>query len=410
MTLEGTVERIAPGGRALLRTSEGVVFARGGLPGERVRVRVERAARGVRHGVVVEVLLASPDRVAPDCALHPRCGGCDLLALARAAQGEVKVGIVRDALTRIARLDEATLARALRPLLAPGPGDDGRRRRATLVMKGGAPAFSAPERHERIAVARCPALHPTIDMALPLLAALDAQEGLRVQLACDERPGAVLSVERDSAFARAFVAAGGRGAVVTATEERWGDPSLVGEVSAGQFPCVSDAGVFAQATRFGGRAILDEVLRVTAVEAGLQVLELFCGSGHLTVPLMARGARVDAVEGDPRAVRFCQENLANTVGTGSAQARVAYIDERLPVAARPALVVADPPRTGIPGLALLAERLDARRWVLVACDPATGARDLATLVALGYALVSLTPIDAFPRTSHVEWVALLERP
>lgn len=409
MTLEGDVERIAPGGRALLRTPEGVVFARGGLPGERVRVRVERAARGVRHGVVLEVLLPSPDRVPPDCALHPRCGGCDLLALAPAAQGAVKLGIVRDTLARIARLDEGTLARALRPLQAPGPGDDGRRRRATLVMRGGVPTFSAPEGHERIAVARCPALHPTLEAALALLAATGARDGLRVQLACDERPGAVLAVEGDRECARAFVAGGGRGAIVTDTEERLGDPSLVGEVSAGAFPCVSDAGVFAQATRFGGRAILDEVLRAAAPSPGGRVLELFCGSGHLTVPLVAAGARVDAVEGDLRAVRYCRDNVAKVGGPGRAEVRIAYIDESLPCAERPELVLADPPRTGIPGLARLAERLDAPRWVLVACDPATGARDLATLLAQGYALSSLTPIDAFPRTSHVEWVALLER-
>src|SRR5690606_2361336 len=72
-------------------------------------------------------------------------------------------------------------------------------------------------------------------------------------------------------------------------------------------------------------------------------------------------------------------------------------------------LVADPPRTGIDGFASLLEVLSVRRVVLVSCDPATGARALRAALERGYTLRWLTPIDAFPRTSHVEWVAALER-
>lgn len=403
------MERIAPGGRALLRTPEGVVFARGGLPGERVRVRIERAARGVRHGVVVDVLEPSSERVTPDCGLHPCCGGCDLLDLAASGRARVKVELVRDALTRVGKVPGPTLEQALQPLRAPGAGDDGARRRASLVMHQGAPTFSVADGHERVAVERCPALHPTLQGALATLARSGLPQGLRVQLACDDRPGAVIAVVDDDEAARGFVAAGGRGAVVTTREAAYGDASLVGEVTAGSFPCRSDAGVFAQATRFGGRAILEEVMRAATPAPGVKVLELFAGSGHLTVPLAAAGCRVEAVEGDARATRFCADNLTHTGVAERAAVRTAYIDEHLALAQAPDVVVADPPRTGIPGLAALARRLDAPRWVLVACDVATGARDVAILRAQGFALASLVPIDAFPRTSHVEWVALLQR-
>lgn len=410
------VERIAPGGRALLRTDQGVVFARGGLPGERVRVRIERAARGVGHGAVVEVLERSADRVAADCALHPRCGGCDLLDLAAPAHAAVKLDIVRDALVRIAKLDDEVVAAALRPLRSPGPGDDGRRRRATVALASGRPTFSAPDSHERVPVERCPALHGTLERGLATLREAHGPDGLRVQLACDDREGAVLAIEHDATAARAFVDAGGRGAVVTRTEQVFGDASLVGEVSAGAWPCRSDAGVFAQATRFGGAAIRDEVLRAAALEPGTRVLELFAGSGHLTVPLVAAGAVVDAVEGDERAVRYCRDNLAllavagDAPGDAAARAtvRCARVDVQLGWQHAPDVVVVDPPRTGVPDLTRLAERLRPRRFVLVSCDPATGARDLATLIAHGRRLISLVPIDAFPRTSHVEWVATLD--
>jgi len=72
------------------------------------------------------------------------------------------------------------------------------------------------------------------------------------------------------------------------------------------------------------------------------------------------------------------------------------------------LVVADPPRAGLGKLAV--KRLAAlapARIVLVACDPATLARDLTPLLAAGYALEKLVMIDLFPQTYHIETVAKL---
>jgi 23S rRNA (uracil1939-C5)-methyltransferase len=104
-------------------------------------------------------------------------------------------------------------------------------------------------------------------------------------------------------------------------------------------------------------------------------------------------------------VRFLAHNLAQA---GGGRARRAYIDDALSFDAHDVLV-ADPPRTGIPGFAGLLARSAARRLVLVSCDLATGARDLAVARTAGFALTWIRPIDAFPRTSHLETVSLLER-
>src|SRR5690606_36716588 len=115
LVVEGTVERMVPGGLGLLRDEEGIVLARGGLVGERGRVEVASRRGGVRQGEVVHVFLRSPERVAPDCGVHPRCGGCDLLDLSVQAQSDAKQQMVEDALRRIARLDDEQL-RSVRAL------------------------------------------------------------------------------------------------------------------------------------------------------------------------------------------------------------------------------------------------------------------------------------------------------
>jgi 23S rRNA (uracil1939-C5)-methyltransferase len=74
----------------------------------------------------------------------------------------------------------------------------------------------------------------------------------------------------------------------------------------------------------------------------------------------------------------------------------------------PDFVLADPPRTGL-GKAVVAQlnRLAPPLLTIVSCDPATLARDLGALKA--YTIESLTLVDLFPQTFHLETVARLKR-
>jgi len=117
---------------------------------------------------------------------------------------------------------------------------------------------------------------------------------------------------------------------------------------------------------------------------------------------------VVAVESDPAAARDLARNLAGS-GTETLRERAEDVLARWREA-RPDVVVLDPPRSGMArGGAEALAALGAPRIVHLACDPATLARDLATLVARGYALRSVVAFDLFPQTPHVEALAVLER-
>jgi 23S rRNA (uracil1939-C5)-methyltransferase len=300
------------------------------------------------------------------------------------------------------------------------------RRRARFVVDGGRLSYSARDSHERVRVSDCAALHPALRRALLRVATVGVgflRDGLALRLACDERGRVSAALEggtaREIELLVSWAVCDGAIALDDVDEHeiaRAGDPLLLGEITAGAVPAAaSDAGVFAQATRFGGDAILREVMRaVTEVSGGVanrNVLELFAGAGHLTLPLLLAGACVDAVEGSARAVEYLNKNIAalDEPVRKRALVRRRFIDHALPIESVPKVVVADPPRTGIPELAGLMKRLAPARLVMVSCDVATGARDLAIAMAHGYALDRLLPINAFPRTSHVEWVATLVR-
>lgn len=423
--IEGVVERLVPGGLSLLRDDEGIVFARGGLAGERVVVEVHQRRGGVRHGVVSEVLRRSPERTAPDCAAHPRCGGCDFLHLAEATQAEAKHQMVLDALRRVAKLTDAQLAK-IRPTEA-APHFAGARRRARLsVNEDGDIGFHVRGGTEVVPITDCPALAGTLRGTVEDLAETESLlPGASLQVACDDEGRVSVAVSSTGprreveAFARRLVDTGiATGSVVVSNRghvtERFGHPTLHGEIAPGCVggPYHSDAATFTQATRHGGLAITRLV--VEAALGSRHILELFAGAGHLTLPLAALGAHVVAIEGDAEASQWLVRNAEQAPFRERIDASRQRVGEHtldaLAVDGRSFdALVADPPRTGIEGLHSILSVFAVPTLVLVSCDLATGARDLRIALDHGYELSWLAPIDAFPRTSHVEWVARLER-
>src|SRR5919197_526757 len=116
--LELTIDDLAFGGEGVGRVDGYVVFVRGGLPGDRLRVRLTEARGRFGRAVVDEVLVPSPDRVAPPCPYFGQCGGCRLQHLAYPAQLAFKEKQVRETLTRVGGLPPFEL----RPIVpAPAP-------------------------------------------------------------------------------------------------------------------------------------------------------------------------------------------------------------------------------------------------------------------------------------------------
>src|SRR3982751_4200150 len=117
-TLELSVEDLAFGGEGVGRADAYVVSVRGGLPGDRLRVRLTEARGRFGRATIQEVLSPSPDRVPAPCPYFGQCGGCRLQHLAYPAQLAFKEKQVRDCLQRLGGLGDIEI----RPILpAPEP-------------------------------------------------------------------------------------------------------------------------------------------------------------------------------------------------------------------------------------------------------------------------------------------------
>jgi len=160
---------------------------------------------------------------------------------------------------------------------------------------------------------------------------------------------------------------------------------------------------FFQARPDGAAALVDVVSGyLDDMASAGRAVDLYAGVGLFAATALARWPDVLAVEQSASAVGDCRQNAP------SVRTLRRDVGQWTPAAA--SVVVADPSRQGLGAIA--ADRVaatDARRVVLVSCDPAAFARDVALLAARGYDLRALTMVDLFPQTSHVEVVSRFDR-
>lgn len=161
-------------------------------------------------------------------------------------------------------------------------------------------------------------------------------------------------------------------------------------------------GCFFQVNRF----LVDKMVETAIGDAtGTTALDLYSGVGLFTLPLAKKFEKVTAVECGSAAVRDLEFNSGRAglrVG-----AHVSNVDEFLmKLETTPDFVLADPPRTGLGKV--VTQRLNELKpgkIAIVSCDPATLARDLSALE--GYRIASITLMDLFPQTFHIETVVQL---
>jgi 23S rRNA (uracil1939-C5)-methyltransferase len=140
--------------------------------------------------------------------------------------------------------------------------------------------------------------------------------------------------------------------------------------------------------------------------------DLFAGAGNFALPLLALGCRGVAVESSELAVDGARKAAAaqSLPFDGFVRADATNHARRLAKGGqRFDLVVIDPPRAGVKrGLDQMA-RLCAGWIALCSCNPVTLARDLRTLVDLGFVIESVEAFDMFPHTHHLETLVWLRK-
>lgn len=420
------------------------VFIPNAIAGERCKISIVHQGKTSAVGKIEEILERSPHRVVRDCPWAKVCGGCDFRHMDYQEETRLKMQRVKDALRRLGgwELDELPITGAQTLT--------GYRNKALFPVseeRGRAEAgFYRARTHKVIPITGCLLQNEAANRARQ--ATVDFLRTYRISIYNEEtRKGLIRHIYVRTADATGQVmvclivngkkipherelvamlqkAVPGLACVVLGVNERPGN-SVMGD----EFRTLWGADAIEDILcglrfRLSPRSFYQvnhqqaEILYGKAAEmAGLTkndtVLDLYCGTGTITLHLARQAGKAIGVELVDAAIEDAKKNAkANGIENAeffcadAAQAAARLLEEGV----RPDVVVVDPPRKGlaadvIPTIA----QMSPHRIVYVSCDPATLARDIARFKENGYAPQKAEAVDLFPRCAHVETVVLMSK-
>lgn len=427
-------------GEGVARLEGQAVFVKGALRGELCQVHLLKVGKTAAWGKVDQVLEPSPGRQVPDCPRYPQCGGCQLRHMTYAEELAFKRQKVQDALQRIGGWEGEVTG-------IHGAKDPDRYRNKIQfpVAEGPKVGFFRARSHDVIDAPDC-LLQPMAAtrlrgafrdwMAAHRIPAYDekAHRGLlRHFYVRTNRKGqslcAVIAngevLPQEAALVQALRQAEPNlvGVVLSVNREKtnvilgktyrtlWGQDYLEDTLCGLEFRLSVPS--FYQVNREQAEVLYGRALAFAGLTGRETVVDLYCGIGTITLVMARQAGRAIGAEVIPAAVEDAQAN-ARRNGVENAEFLCADAGQAAQELARrglrPDVICVDPPRKGIsPEVVEAIVQMAPQRVVYVSCDPATLGRDVKRLREGGYLLQQAEAVDLFPRTGHVETVAVLSR-
>jgi 23S rRNA (uracil1939-C5)-methyltransferase len=378
-----TIEKLVYGGDGLARVEGRVMLMPYVLPGERASVEPQ----GDLRATLLDVEEPSPQRTTPGCPYFGTCGGCHYQHANYDYQVEQKVAILREVMRRVGKFEAPEHIHRI-----TGP-EWQYRNRSQFHIRDGKLGYLKAGSHELVAIEKCPISSPRINECIQALNRMLRDRRFpsfvsEIEVFTSETETQLNVLQTSRPIAKSFF--------------DWASDEIPGYVSGPityQGFRVSYKSFF-QVNRF----LVDQLVDAAIGDAqGASALDLYAGVGLFSWPLAEHFERVTAVESSLAAVGDLLHNVPKVV------AARASVDEHLATQVEaPDFVLADPPRAGLGKHAVRhLLRLKPKQINIVACDPATLARDLSPLLSGGYELRDMTLVDLFPQTYHLETIARL---
>lgn len=440
------VEHMSYGDQGIAHLDSGkTAFIQGAVTGDIAEVEIYEEKKRFVKARAKKILNANDNihRINTEQSICPhigKCGGCPWAQLSYDAQLEEKYTNIKAQLLHIANMSLHN-AQALLKTCIPSKKQWGYRNKIELVCKTDngklcCGLHTQDTTNDLLSLDACPLFSGITASKTPIRAiqgalryAYNAYDtpieriGIRaskrtkdIQVALWTKPGnfsrkQVARVVKDATAAHSIVRPLYKGTQkarhITRVECLYGGPYWKEKID--EYDMELSAPSFFQVNTQGAETLIDLVLKTLDIQPNETAMDLYCGAGTFTLPLAQRAHHVFAVEASGFAVRDLKHNLmqqhfdnVEVIGGDTAQEF-----PRIPAD----VIVVDPPRQGLgPSVVKLLSQTKARSIAYVSCDPATLSRDLYTFEQKGvFRPTSITPVDLFPQTFHVETVTHLER-
>lgn len=419
------------------------VFVRGAVPGDEIIAHIIKVSKKYCIGIVKEIVVKSPYRIESDCPVSDKCGGCSFRNVTYQCELEYKKSRVEQAIRRIGHIDID-----VEDIIGADRVNRYRNKaQYPVVIDAGnlTSGFYAYKSHRIIPCNNCLLQSEDFSQCIDTFSKWVKESGVT---SYDENSGSGIlrHIYLRKAFATGEISAC---AVVNAnslpnadllikyltqidgvksvsfnvnkdktnvilgknTYTLWG-ADYITEILLGKKFAVSPNSFF-QVNPFQCEKLYKKAAEYANLSGNDVLVDLYCGAGTIGLTMADKAKAVYGIEVVPQAVENARLNAnLNDIKNAEFMCCDAYEGaERLAQkGVKPDVVILDPPRKGCQReLFDVIEKMSPKRIVYVSCDSATLARDLALLKEKNYITKAVTPVDMFPRTPHVEAVALIEK-
>ena len=424
-------------GAGIARIDGMAVFVPLALRGEVCEIMILKVEKSFAYAKLIRVIEPSPERRESECEYYPKCGGCTMWHMSYEEELRVKEEHVRSCIERIAKVDAPVL-----PIIGADGVKRYRNKAQFPVGKDATSGFYRPRSHDIVPSESCliqsevadkirAAVHEWQKMCnissydeksgkgvLRHIYVRNGKGGALLCLVVTEKPrnadklieiitekcpevcGIVLNINKE----KTNVILGNKYITL------WGSSTLSDELCGSAFS-ISPA-AFYQVNHAQTERLYDIATSLALSNGAKTALDLYCGIGTITLKLAKSMERVIGVEVVPQAIEDAKKN-AELNGIGNAEficADAGEAAQRLTSRGeKPDAIVVDPPRKGLsPEVITEIKRMSPENVVYVSCDPATLARDLKIFEEdKSYKVISVQPVDMFPRTKHCECIVQL---
>lgn len=443
--IEVQISGLGSSGEGVGRYNGFTVFVKNALPEEIVQAEIVLVKKNYAVGVLKQLIKAASERTEPICPVYKECGGCQLQHLSYAGQLKMKQQQVLDALTRIGHLDVEVLpvigcsnpwnyrnkmqfpaavnaegeinigcyAAATHSVIDTGScliQKEANNEVLTTVRKWmqrfGISAYDEKTgkglvRHVMSRVG----VHSGEVMAVLITSAYDIPHKKELVEWLEKYVPGLVSVVQNINKKPTNVVMGSK------TRVLYGRSTITDSLGALSFNISAQS--FFQVNSEQAEKLYNKALEYAALNGNETVVDVYCGTGTISLYLAKHAAQVYGIEIVPPAIEDAKKNAADN-NCHNAEFILGDAAEKLPEllaqGIQPDVVIVDPPRAGCEQKVLQAiADVKPKRIVYVSCNPASLARDLAYLAERDYKALAAQPVDMFPMTSHVETVVSLSK-
>lgn len=433
-------------GNGVGRSGDGMaVFVPLTAVGDVIDCKIVKVTKSYAYGIIDRIITPAPDRIESGCPVSAKCGGCTFRHMSYSAELAVKDKLVRDAFLRLGGFSDIPFED-----ICGGDEDFYRNKAQYPVAEQNGKlicGFYSKRSHRVVPFTDC-RLQPKVfgDITSECLRLANEKN---IPAYSEENGSGVL---RHIYIRRGFHSGEIMVCFVVKDKNRRNDFSRIAKKLSDRFGDIKSVVLNVNPkntnvimgteniTLYGSNEITDILCRKTITLSPMSfyqvntaqaerlyrcgmdyaeltgnetVLDLYCGAGTIGLAFSDKAKKIIGCEIVPEAI----ENAKRNAELNGIQNAEFYCGDAGELAAKladegtvPDIAVIDPPRKGCEKLTLDSlVRMSPAKIVMISCNPATAARDAKYLAENGYSLKKARAFDLFPRTGHIETVALLSK-